>query len=163
VDESYQTAIRPFIENLTGNVSSHCGITNLGWVTKSDAIHKANCRSVPALLALDSEKKKAKDRVAQELEDLRITAIGLEPTRKKPHAPAKDRAVASGDHLSAQLETLSQMFDHRRSDDYRANFEYITQRALFTMKTRRSNEFGDTKIHRPGEMLDAIFAKSAHP
>jgi len=163
VDESYQTAIRPFIENLTDNVSSHCGITNLGWVTKSDAIHKANCRSVPALLALDSEKRKAKDRVAQELEDLRVTAIGLEPPKRKVHAAKHEKGGDPGDHLSAQLETLSAMFDQRRTDDYRANFEYITQRALFTMKTRRSNEFGDTRIYRPHEMLDAIFARSSHP
>ncbi|MCM2315445.1 MAG: AAA family ATPase [Thermoanaerobaculia bacterium] len=164
VDESYQTAIRPFIENLTGNVSSRCGITNLGWVTKSDAIHKANCRSVPALLATESDRKKAKDRVAQELEDLRITAIGLEPPKKKSHTPKHgERASDPGDHLTAQLDTLSAMFEQRRADDYRANFEYITQRALFTMKTRRSNEFGDTRIHRPHEMLDVIFAKSAHP
>ncbi len=163
VDESYQTAIRPFIENLTGNVSSHCGITNLGWVTKSDAIHKANCRSVPALLALDAEKRRAKDRVAQELEDLRVTAIGLEPSRKKAHAPSREKPGDPGDHLTAQLDTLSAMFEQRRADDYRANFEYITQRALFTMKTRRSSEFGDTRIYRPNEMLDAIFAKSTHP
>ena len=31
------------------------------------------------------------------------------------------------------------------------------------MKTRRSSEFGDTRIYRPNEMLDAIFAKSTHP
>ncbi|MGK2856799.1 MAG: AAA family ATPase [Thermoanaerobaculia bacterium] len=163
VDESYQTAIRPFIENLTRNVSSHSGISNLGWVTKSDAIHKANCRSIPALLASDSERRKPKDRVTQELEDLRVTAIGLEPPKKKHHASKHEKAGDPGDHLSAQLDTLSAMFEQRRSDDYRANFEYITQRALFTMKTRRSSEFGDTRIYRPNEMLDAIFAKSAHP
>jgi len=163
VDDSYQTAIRPFIQNLTGNVSSHCGISNLGWVTKSDAIHKANCRSVPALLAIDGDRKKPKDRIAQELEDLRITAIGLEPAKKKQHALAREKSADPGDHLSAQLDTLTQMFDQRRTDDYRANFEYICQRSLFTMKTRRSNEFGDTRIYRPGEMLDAIFAKSSHP
>lgn len=162
VDESYETAVRPFIENLTSNVSSRCGITNLGWITRSDAIHQANCNRVPALLLPEVRKKSAReDRFAQELEDLRVTAIGLEPPKKKVSEPRLTaKTIHSTDHLSTQLDVLRTMFDKKKGDDYRANFEYTTQRALFTMKSRRPSEFGDIKVFTPDEMLKTIFAKS---
>src|SRR6185369_11021262 len=80
VDDSFQTAVKPFIDNLTSNVSARCGVTNLGWITRSETIHRANCNKMPALLLPhDSRKAQRVDRVAQELEDLRLAAIGLEP------------------------------------------------------------------------------------
>lgn len=155
VEDSFDSAVKPFIENLTRNVSGHVGVMNLGWITRSEAIHQANCDRIPALLV--PEKTGKKDRVAKELEDLRATAIGLEPPRKKrPHTPPGDPA----DHLSRQLDTLKQMFAQRKDDDYFENFDYIAQRALFTMKTRRPSEFGETRIYQPQEMLRTLFARS---
>ena len=55
------------------------------------------------------------------------------------------------------------MFDQKKDDDFHANFDYASQRALFTMKTRRPSEFGDIRIYRPDEMLATIFAKSNIP
>lgn len=166
VDDSFNTAVKPFIDNLTSNVSSRCGVTNLGWITRSDAIHRANCSRIPALL-LKPETKKAKvDRVQQELEDLRVTAIGLEPPKPKKSTPSTRTAPSlddSGDHLSRQLNVLRTMFDQRKDDDYYANFDYVTQRALFTMKNRRASEFGDLRVFTPSEMLASLFAKSNVP
>jgi MinD-like ATPase involved in chromosome partitioning or flagellar assembly len=161
VDDSFQTAIRPFMENLTRNVSSHCGVTNLGWVTRSDVIHRANCNKMPALLLPNLKQEKKVDRIAQELEDLRVTAIGIEPPKKKAGAPVHRSAQAErDDHLTRQLLVLKTMFDQKKDDDYYANFDYISQRALFTMKTRRPSEFGDTRIYTPQEMLRTLFAKA---
>ena len=163
VDESFETAIKPFLENLTHNVSSRCGVTNLGWITRSDMIHKGNKERIPALLLRNEQKASKKDRVAQELEDLRVTAIGLEPPKKK-ETPAKHhltRAADPADSLSHQLNVLKAMFEQKKTDDFRANFDYTVQRALFTMSTRRASEFGDLRIYRPEEMLKSAFAKSA--
>lgn len=164
VENSFNTAVRPFLENLTRNVSHRPNVTNLGWITRSEAIHEANCRKIPAILARSAEPKAEApvDRYAQELEDLRITAIGLEPPRRHAHQPAKPipHNPFTGDPLSDQLELLRSMFQQRKDDDYRANFDYITQRALFTIRTRRAGEFGDSRIYAPDEMLDVIFAKS---
>ena len=163
VDASFQTAVRPFVENLTANVSARCGVTNLGWITRSETIHRANCDKIPPLL-LPPEKKQApkRDRIAQELEDLRVTAIGLEPPRRT-ETKTRRATAADADPLSRQLETLRMMFEQKKDDDYHANFEYACQRALFTMKNRRPSEFGDVRIYRPNEMLDHIFAKSNVP
>lgn len=158
VEESFETAVKPFIENLTWNVSARVGISNLGWVTRSEAIHQANCNRVPALL-MPNKKAKASDRVAEELEDLRITALGLDPLKRKP-VKAKAQSADPGDHLARQLEVLKTMFAQKKDDDYYANFDYITQRALFTIETRRPSEFGDIRIWTPEEMLANLFAKA---
>ena len=166
VDDSFQTAVKPFIENLTSNVSARCGVTNLGWIARSDAIHRGNCNKIPALLLPPDGKKAGKsNRVAQELDELRSMAIGIEPPRRKTarqhQGPAS--AVDPTDHLANQLNVLRMMFDQKKDDDFHANFDYASQRALFTMKTRRPSEFGDVRIYRPDEMLAAIFAKSNVP
>ena len=57
------------------------------------------------------------------------------------------------DHLANQLNVLKKMFEQKKDDDYHANFDYASQRALFTMKTRRASEFGDMRIYTPKEML----------
>jgi MinD-like ATPase involved in chromosome partitioning or flagellar assembly len=163
VEDSFNSAVRPFVENLTSHVSAHCGVTNLGWITRSDAIHRANCNKLPALLLPHDVKKEKKDRVAQELDDLRVS-IGLEPVKRTAAKSRTDTlAPAEVDPLTRQLDVLKTMFDQKKNDDYFANFDYASQRALFTMKTRRASEFGDLRIYTPDEMLKTIFAKSNVP
>jgi MinD-like ATPase involved in chromosome partitioning or flagellar assembly len=166
VDDSFNTAVKPFLDNLTRNVSSRCGVTNLGWITRSDAIHRANCNRLPALL-LQDEKKAAKKSATLELDDIR-GMIGLDlPRRSAMPAPASIAVNASQqddeDHLSRQLATLKTMFEQKKNDDFHSNFDYVTQRSLFTMKNRRPSELGDLRIFTPGEMLTSLFAKSNLP
>ena len=168
VEDSFNTAVKPFLDNLTQNVSARCGVTNLGWITRSDAIHRANCNRVPALLLKDEKKRKAKPA------DLDIRAmIGLEPPKKRggqailPVSPSQGQAglpvLHHDDPLSRQLNVLKSMFEQKKDDDYYANFEYVTQRTLFTMKTRRASELGDVRVYTPQEMLASLFAKSNIP
>ncbi|MGH9418359.1 MAG: AAA family ATPase [Thermoanaerobaculia bacterium] len=162
VDDSFNTAVRPFIENLTQNVSARCGVTNLGWITRSDAIHRANCNKIPALLLPHEVVKKTKvDRATKELDELRI-AIGLEPARRAAKSKTSS-AHDPTDHLASQLNVLKTMFDQKKDDDFFANFDYTSQRALFTMKNRRPSEFGDIRVYSPQEMLTTLFAKSNLP
>jgi len=163
VDDSFNTAVKPFVENLTQHVSARCGVTNLGWITRSEAIHRANCNKIPALLLPPERKAQKSDRVSKELDELRV-AIGLEPPRKQKVATVTEPQYAlDADPLSRQLSVLKTMFDQKKEDDYYANFEYVSQRALFTMKNRRPSEFGDTRIYTPPEMLGNLFAKSNLP
>ncbi|HEX7808243.1 MAG TPA: AAA family ATPase [Thermoanaerobaculia bacterium] len=164
VDDSFNTAVKPFLDNLTRNVSARCGVTNLGWITRSDAIHRANCNRLPALLLRDE--KKAAKKPALELDDIR-SMIGLEPPRKAAAqaVPSTPDVVAheADDHLSRQLATLKTMFEQKKNDDFYANFDYVTQRTLFSMKNRRPSELGDVRIYTPSEMLASLFAKSNLP
>jgi MinD-like ATPase involved in chromosome partitioning or flagellar assembly len=166
VDDSFQTAVKPFVENLTSNVSARCGVTNLGWITRSDAIHRANCNKIPPLLLPRAKKKTKSDKASQELDELRVS-IGLEPP-KRPASKPQNRPVFfetadPADHLANQLSVLKTMFEQKRDDDFYSNFDYASQRALFTMKNRRPSEFGDVRIYTPAEMLTNIFAKSNVP
>jgi len=160
VEDSFNTAVKPFLDNLTKNVSARCGVTNLGWITRSDAIHRANCNRLPALLLRDEQKRPKK------LAELDIRAmIGLDPPRRaaassKTAAPQQEM---ENDPLSRQLATLKSMFEQKKDDDFFANFDYVTQRTLFTMKNRRPSELGDIRIYTPGEMLASLFAKSNVP
>lgn len=162
VEDSFNTAVKPFLDNLTRNVSARCGVTNLGWVTRSEAIHRANCNRIPALLLRDTKPKTAPK---PEL-DLRAL-VGLEPPKKSATAAAPRASQRTGealdDHLSRQLHTLKTMFEQKKDDDFYANFDYITQRTLFSMQNRRASELGDVRIYTPREMLASLFAKSNVP
>jgi MinD-like ATPase involved in chromosome partitioning or flagellar assembly len=164
VEDSFNTAVKPFLDNLTRNVSARCGVTNLGWITRSDVIHRANCNRIPALLLPDQKKKKAMPKPAEL--DIR-SMIGLDPPKKSlPVAAAAmpmSAEIALDDHLSRQLATLKTMFDQKKDDDFFANFDYVTQRTLFTMKNRRASELGDVRVYTPKEMLASLFAKSNLP
>lgn len=163
VEDSFKTAVKPFLDNLTRNVSARCGVTNLGWITRSDAIHQANCRRVPALLLPELQKKPKKVDPLDELRSL----VGLEPPKRARQSPAATAATPQGpaeeDHLTRQLATLKTMFEQKKDDDFHANFDYVTQRTLFSMKNRRPSELGDVRIYTPPEMLASLFAKSNIP
>lgn len=162
VEDSFDTAIRPFVENLTENVTSRCSVTNLGWINRSQTIQSSNRTRIPALLAQRRiTRSRPIDEIEQQLEDLRVTAIGLEPRRppKKRETPTP-KPLDTEDHLSQQLETLRSMFEARREDDYERNFQYMTERALFTMRNRPVSEFGDYRIFRDEQMLEEIFRKT---
>ena len=173
VEDSFNTAVKPFLDNLTRNVSARCGVTNLGWITKSDTIHRANCNRIPALLLSEQAKKKP---VKEEL-DIRAL-VGLEPPRKsggQANTPVESEEItiragtpvlhqaSLDDHLTRQLNVLKTMFEQKKDDDHFANFDYVTQRTLFTMKNRRASELGDVRIYTPQEMLASLFAKSNLP
>jgi MinD-like ATPase involved in chromosome partitioning or flagellar assembly len=167
VEDSFNTAVKPFLDNLTRNVSARCGVTNLGWITRSEVIHQANCNRIPALLLRQREPKKKPAEL-----DIRAM-VGLEPPRgsrrvdksSSRRGAALDDLKSRGldDPLSRQLETLKAMFEQKKDDDFNANFEYATQRMLFTMKSRRASELGDVRVYTPAEMLASLFAKSNIP
>jgi MinD-like ATPase involved in chromosome partitioning or flagellar assembly len=163
VEDSFNTAVKPFLDNLTSNVSARCGVTNLGWITRSDAIHRANCNRLPALLLRDE--KKAPKKTSLDIDDIRAM-VGLEPPTRTPAAPKGSPAAqlaSEDDHLTRQLVTLKAMFEQKKNDDFYANFDYVTQRTLFSMKNRRPSELGDVRIYTPNEMLANLFAKSNVP
>src|SRR6187397_574821 len=72
VEEGYQRAVVPFVENLTRHVSSHLNLTQLGWVVADERIHRANCEGVPAVIERrrreEARPRPAADPVMAELE-----------------------------------------------------------------------------------------------
>lgn len=161
VTESFETAIKPFIENLVSTVSERLVVTNLGWVVRSDDVHRGNCERRPILLS-EKKAKEAPRRTAAEIELEALTrkTLGLTLEKKAgppvlPHAKHPD----AQDALFAQLDVLRRMYDRRpgHDDDPRDNFEYLTDRAVHLLTHARPSEFGMPRIATRQEILDSFF------
>jgi MinD-like ATPase involved in chromosome partitioning or flagellar assembly len=154
IQDSYETAVKPFVENLAENVGAHVTIFNLGWVVDHEKINASNIRRVPVLLDREgTAKAPALGRHFAELE--RIAA-----QHRAPKAPRSVRGPAArpdpSDYLDVQLETMRRMFEDQKGAGYRENFRYITSRSLHVMKSRRTSEFGDTRIFKSSELHAAL-------
>jgi len=162
VEESYQRAVVPFIENLTRHVSSHLNVTQLGWVVADERIHRANCDGFPAVIERrrreEPRPRVLQDPVMAELERLESAALGLRK-RERPH-PLRRRedlmaAQPPSDILDGQLQTLKAMYSDRTKDTVRENFSYVAYRALNLMSAAYGqNEFGTTQLAAPERLLE---------
>ena len=164
VVDAFDSAVKPFIENLVSTVSERLVVANLGWVVKSDAIHRGNCEKRPILLQPKSvQALMAKQSQAEtELDHIVRSTLGLKTEKKKTPILPKNRTPNADDALSHQLDTLRKMFDRRGSegDDPRDNFEYITDRAMHLLNQARPSEFGMPRIAGSEEILRTFFPKS---
>jgi MinD-like ATPase involved in chromosome partitioning or flagellar assembly len=155
VKESYDTAIKPFLQNLNENISGNLTILNLGWIIAHAEINKANNRRVPVLL--QTEEKPAapkKDSAAQELSKLATQYLGLKPGATKP----LNRVFRPDPktYLETQLDTMRKMYDDMKGASYRENFKYLAYRSLHIMGSRRASDFGDVRIFKQSEMQQAL-------
>jgi MinD-like ATPase involved in chromosome partitioning or flagellar assembly len=159
VRTSFDTAVKPFVESLAENVSTHLTILNLGWVVESSRLNEANVKRVPALLAPEPRPRLARvDAAHAQLEKLAAEHL---PT--KPPRPEKTKGAAAGSvrprasqYLDVQLDTLRRMYDDMKSANYRENFAYLTARSLHVMASRRTSDFGDTRLFKTSELQQAL-------
>ena len=159
VRTSYDSAVRPFVESLAENVSTHLTILNLGWVVESSKINDANIKRVPALLAPEPRPRAAKvDPAHAQLERLAAEHLpgkaAAKAEKARHHAPAA-RPRAS-QYLDVQLDTLRRMYDDMKGANYRENFAYLTARSLHVMASRRTSDFGDTRLFKTSELQQAL-------
>ncbi|MHB8799894.1 MAG: P-loop NTPase [Thermoanaerobaculia bacterium] len=164
VDEAFDTAVKPFVENLVSTVSERMTLTNLGWVVRSDEIHLGNCRKRPVLLAPpDGRPASRPTRGERELDALirETTGLAADPRPRKPVLPVPTRPDPES-ALARELDALNRMY-HRRGnrDDPRDNFDYLTARALHLLDRARPSEFGTARLVGPAEILRSFFPGGA--
>jgi flagellar biosynthesis protein FlhG len=155
VKESYDTAIKPFVQNLNENVSGNLTILNLGWIIAHPDINKSNNTRVPILL--QPEEKPAavkKENATQELSKLAAQYLGTKPGVSRPIN--KMFRPDPKTYLDSQLDTMRRMYDDMKGAGYRENFKYLAYRSLHIMSSRRSSDFGDTRIFKQSEMQQAL-------
>lgn len=163
VEESYDSAVRPFVEYLKTGLSAHLKMTNLGWVIKDDAIHSANCNRRPILLQTPGKEKAPVplDPVMQELATLESSIFGLpEPKDVAPkRVPSRDELLNISDRspLERQLEILNTMYRTAGSMQVRNNFAYITHRVLHVLRSLPADSFGQNRLLTPLEIFHKIF------
>jgi len=163
VEESYDTAVRPFVDYLKNGLSAHLKLTNLGWVIKDDAIHSANCNRRPILLQPIEQKRTPLplDPVMRELASLESSVFGLpEPKDITPLTkPTPDELLNISDRspLDRQLEILNTMFRTEGSLQVRNNFAYITHRVLHIVRSLPADSFGQNRLLTPLEIFHKVF------
>jgi MinD-like ATPase involved in chromosome partitioning or flagellar assembly len=169
VDESYETAIRPFVKSLTTHVSNSLGVTNLGWVVRDDEIHRANCERKPILLQpAPGRTSPVIDPVMQELATLESSLLGL-PEAPEPQAPkevtpdSRILDIRAESPLERQLEILNEMYRSQGHKRVRNNFAYIAHRAIHVMKSAPPVAFGQPRLLTPSELAAHILSGNQMP
>jgi len=156
VKGSYDTAIKPFTENLAENVSGSLTILNLGWIVAHPDINKANMNRMPIMLQPEERATPAakKDNATAELQKLAAQYMGIKPGAPKavPNPFKPDPKI----YLDSQLQILKNMYDDMKGANYRENFKYLAYRSLHIMSSRRASDFGDTRIFKQAEMAQAL-------
>lgn len=161
VKGSFDTAVKPFVESVVENVGAHMTIMNLGWIIEHEKINEANIRRIPILLKSEPKPKHApSDAALAEIERLAALHLPAKPVRPERHKPAWEATPPNpSGYLSAQLETLKRMYDDMKGASYRENFKYITARSLHVLTSRRTSDFGDTRLFKASELQEAIQAR----
>ncbi len=159
VQESFDTAVKPFVENLAENVSGHLAVLNLGWIVAHEDFGRASQSRVPALL-LRQERASAPrpDSVALELQRLAAEYLGSKPPSPRPVVERRrtPRPPSPARYLDAQLDTLRRMSDGMRGAGYRDNLDYIAYRTLHLMSSRPVADFGDARIFKESELQSML-------
>ena len=162
VARGFDTAVRPFVQNLVETVSERLAVTNLGWVIHSDEVHAANCARRPVLLTEPAARRRAKPTgTDRALDQLVRDTLGLDlrkgderPLHSVPGRPRAD------DVLSDQLDSLRRMYArHGRDDDARDNFRYLGSRALHLLEAGHPSEFGAPRLLDPLEIRRLFFPR----
>ncbi len=163
IRESYETAVKPFVQNIVENVSAHMTIMNLGWVIAHEEINQANHRRVPVLLTPETRQAAGRTSTQVELEKLATQYLGVKPPpARKPHAPSdRFEAASATRYLDAQLDTLKKMYGDMKGASYRENFRYIVYRSLHVMTRRGIRDFGDTRIFKRADVQALLGQKDA--
>ena len=163
VEESFDTAVRPFTNNIVVNLSERIEVTNLGWIVRTDKIHQANCSRTPALLARDSgtTKKEFDDTIQKQLDQLGETFLGLKKERRRTrvlHPHGDSMTIDPSRCLELQLDNLRGMFESQGKANYRENFAYIVNRALYLMKNHKASQFGMRRLCKRSDILAELFS-----
>ncbi len=163
IRESYETAIKPFAQNLAENVTAHLSLENLGWVMAHPKIEESSIRRIPALLYREERAPAKVDAAAAEIEKLASQYLSARPAparKTKPAPPALSNApvqpASAVGYLDGQLEMLRRMQDDLKGVTYRENFHYVAFRALHVMHSRLPGDFGTTRLLKRGEMSQAL-------
>jgi|WetSurMetagenome_2_1015567.scaffolds.fasta_scaffold45665_3 MinD-like ATPase involved in chromosome partitioning or flagellar assembly len=157
IRESYETAIKPFVQNLADNVTAHLAIENLGWVMAHAKIDEANIRRVPVLLAKEERAAPKANAALAEVERLASLYKPARPAAPVRKAQIPSAATASAvPYLDGQLEMLRRMQDDLKGVNFRENFLYVAYRALHVMGARLPGDFGATRLLKRSEIPQAL-------
>lgn len=151
IEESTDTVIKPFIENIYETVSEKVAIHNLGWIVRSEAIFKSTEAAVPYTISESYRKRDPKEATGRSDRDLR-SLLGLKP--KKPKAK-KTEPIAS-EEVTHQVDLLKKMYMSGAGNDPLTNMKFVTERTL-DVASSSVHRFGMRKIYTNEQFVDKFF------
>lgn len=168
VESSFDTAIKPFVENISDNISPRLNISNLGWIMESKRYHQCNMDSVPyilqhhakmnAKLPSEADEPKTKKKIDRDLEELyALTGLRKEKPTKRPKKAAKKSPTE--DALISQLNAIEAMYKTKKKENEFENFEYIISCIRYLFESKRLADFGDTRLFKKGELVPLLLRK----
>ena len=167
VESSFDTAIKPFVENISNNISPRLNISNLGWIVESKRYHQCNMDSVPYILQHHSkmtaasamqQSSKPKKGIDRELEELyQLTGLRKEKPTKRVKKAVKQNPT--NDALISQLNAIEAMYKSKKKENEFENFEYIISCIRYLFESKRLSDFGDTRLFKKGELVPLMLRK----
>lgn len=159
IEESTDTVIKPFVENIYSTVSDKVIIHNLGWIIRSEDIYRSTVDSVPFEISNHYRRTKAENHSKQKDSKLR-TLLGLEPARKRRK---KVKAETTSEEINHQIELLKKMYMNGAGNDPATNLSFVIDRTLSIVQST-IHRFGMRKIYTNEHFLRKFFTEmEKHP
>ncbi len=159
IEESTDTVIKPFVENIYSTVSDKVIIHNLGWIVRSEEIYRSTVDAVPFEIANYYRKRKAEKSKKRKDSDLR-SLLGLEPAKK---FRKKIKTENTSEEVNHQVDLLKKMYMNGAGNDPATNLSFITDRSL-SISQSMVHRFGMRKIYTNEHFLGKFFTEmKQHP
>ncbi len=151
VEESAETVVKPFVENIYNTVSSKISIHNLGWVVRSEKVFKSTEKAIPFMIEEYYRKVNA-DR-KKEIEDKRFRdLLGLKVREKKKIVKSDDIK----DEVSHQVDLLKKMYTSGAGRNPETNYQFIADKTI-NIASSSIHKFGMNKVLTEEEFLNRFF------
>lgn len=151
VEESAETVVKPFVENIYTTVSSKINIHNLGWVVRSEKVFKSTELQVPFLISDYYNKYNANLKKAKEERKFR-DLLGLN-SREKKHI---DKTVEINDEVSHQVDLLKRMYMNGGGRNPDTNYSFIADKTV-NVSSSSIHEFGMSQILTEERFIKRFF------
>jgi len=168
VVDGYETAVKPFVTNLMETVSGRLVISNLGWLVRSEEVHKGNCGRPPGPATAEGRGGQGPRRALSIRPSIRSSATPtVWPFRRgsrhgRPRRQGRPTPPASFPSSSTILVRMQGRADGRRTNP-RDDIHYLTSRAVHILRSALPSEFGAPRISSPGEIQRLFFPPPRHP
>ena len=152
IEESTDSVIRPFVENIYETVSEKVAIHNLGWIVRSEAIFRSTEEAVPFMIA-DHYRKKEKKEPTGHTDDSLRSLLGLKPRKQSKEKHGREEA---SEEVTHQVDLLKQMYMHGAGNDPMTNLRFVTERTL-DVASSSVHRFGMRKIYTNEQFIEKFF------
>jgi len=153
VEESAETVVKPFVENIFNTVSSKISIHNLGWVMRSEKVFKSTEKAVPFLI--DDYYSKLNNSRKKELEERKFRdLLGLKPREK---SKAKKSEIIQTE-IGHQVDLLKKMYKSGAGRSPETNYSFVADKSI-NIASSSIHQFGMSSILTEEIFMNRFFSE----